>query len=144
MTWPAGPTTATGSAAATSEQLGFSGMPRRLVQAAPARLLSYLDCPRRYRFTYLDRPPPPKGPPWAHNSLGAAVHTALANWWKVPPDRRTGSTAADLVDEAWLREGFRDDAQCESARRRPARWCAGTSSGWTRPSSRSESSGLSP
>ena len=59
-------------------------MPKRLLQAAPSRLVTYLDCPRRYRFSYLDRPPPPKGPPWAHNSLGAAVHTALANWWKLP------------------------------------------------------------
>jgi hypothetical protein len=93
-------------------------MPRRLLQAAPSRLACYLDCPRRYRFTYLDRPPPPKGPPWAHNSVGAAVHTALASWWKAPPGRRTVSTIAELLDEAWLRDGFRDTAQCERARER--------------------------
>lgn len=99
-------------------QLGFSGMPRRLLQASPARLTTFLDCPRRYRFTYLDRPTPRRGPPWAHNSLGAAVHTALANWWKAPPARRTPETAANLVDDAWLRDGYRDDAQCEVARLR--------------------------
>ena len=53
-------------------------MPRRLYPCTPTRLLTWLDCPRRYRFTYLDRPAPPKGPPWAHTSLGASVHTALA------------------------------------------------------------------
>ncbi len=63
------------------EQLGFEGMPRRLYTCTPTRLSSWLDCPRRYRMTYLDRPAPPKGPPWAHNSLGASIihapgHTA--------------------------------------------------------------------
>ncbi len=99
-------------------QIGFEGMPRRLLQAAPSRLVSYLDCPRRYRFTYLDRPPPPKGPPWAHNSFGAAVHTALADWWKLPLPQRTVARAGQLLDAAWLLHGYRDDAQREAARRR--------------------------
>ncbi|MGO9382110.1 MAG: hypothetical protein ACLP4W_08430, partial [Mycobacterium sp.] len=57
-----------------AEQLSFGGMPQRLYACTPTRLTSWLDCPRRYRMTYLDRPPPPKGPPWGHNSLGASVH----------------------------------------------------------------------
>lgn len=97
-------------------QLGFEGMPKRLLQAAPSRLMTYLDCPRRYRLNYLDRPAPPKGPPWAHNSLGAAVHTSLANWWKLPIRERTVARVGDLLDEAWLRDGFRDEAQREAAR----------------------------
>lgn len=99
-------------------QLGFEGMPRRLLQAAPSRLVTYLDCPRRYRFSYLDRPSPPKGAPWAHNSLGAAVHTALASWWKLPVGRRTVERAGDLLDDAWLVDGFRDSAQRDAAQRR--------------------------
>jgi putative RecB family exonuclease len=99
-------------------QLGFEGMPRRLLQAAPSRLGCYLDCPRRYRFTYLDRPPPPKGPPWAHNSFGAAVHTALATWWKAPRERRTVDQIGPMLDEAWLVDGYRDDAQRAAARER--------------------------
>jgi putative RecB family exonuclease len=63
------------------EQLGFEGMPERLFVCTPSKLTAYEDCPRRYRFAYLDRPAPPKGPPWAHNSLGASVHTALRNWF---------------------------------------------------------------
>jgi RecB family exonuclease len=100
-----------GSAHADARQQTFEGMPRRLLQAAPSRLVTYLECPRRYRFTYLDRPPPPKGPPWAHNSLGAAVHTALANWWKLPRSQRTVEHGGRLLDQAWLSDGFRDDAQ---------------------------------
>ncbi|GAA2755639.1 RecB family exonuclease [Actinopolymorpha rutila] len=95
------------------EQLGFDAMPRRLFRATPTRLVTWLDCPRRYRFTYLDRPTPPKGPPWAHNSVGAAVHTALAAWWRLPVPERTPVAAARIAWRAWIDEGFRDDAQSQ-------------------------------
>ncbi|MFD2079364.1 PD-(D/E)XK nuclease superfamily protein [Actinopolymorpha cephalotaxi] len=95
------------------EQLGFEAMPRRLFRATPTRLVNWLDCPRRYRFTYLDRPTPPKGPPWAHNSVGACVHTALAAWWRLPVEERTPVAAARIAWRAWIDEGFRDDAQSQ-------------------------------
>ncbi len=95
------------------QQLGFDAMPRRLFRATPTRLVNWLDCPRRYRFTYLDRPTPPKGPPWAHNSVGAAVHSALAGWWRLPADARTPDAAGQLLDRCWLDDGFRSDAQSE-------------------------------
>ncbi|MGZ4611202.1 MAG: RecB family exonuclease [Actinomycetes bacterium] len=86
-------------------------MPARLFVCTPTRLTTWLDCPRRYRFTYLDRPMPPKGPPWAHNSVGSSVHTALANWYRLAPAQRTPERAGRLVEEAWLTEGFRDQNQ---------------------------------
>jgi RecB family exonuclease len=93
------------------EQLSFEGMPRRLYQCTPTRLSAWLDCPRRYRMTYLDRPPPPKGPPWAHNSLGASIHNALAGWWRLPLAERTVPAAGRLVDRGWIDEGFADQTQ---------------------------------
>jgi len=98
------------------------GMPARLYPCTPSRLTTWLDCPRRYRFTYLDRPQPAKGPPWAHLSLGAAVHTALARWWSLPFPRRQPERGADLVREHWVREGFRDDAQSARLRERAGHW----------------------
>ncbi|MGK5551236.1 RecB family exonuclease [Actinomadura kijaniata] len=100
----------------SAEQLGFEGMPRRLYTCTPSRLNAWLDCPRRYRMTYLDRPMPPKGPPWAHNSVGASVHNALAGWWKLPVEQRTPETAGRLLVRGWLTDGFRDEEQ--SARQR--------------------------
>jgi RecB family exonuclease len=93
------------------QQLGFEGMPQRLYTCTPTRLGTWLDCPRRYRMTYLDRPPPGKGPPWAHNSLGASVHNALAGWWRLPRQGRTVSAAGDLLERGWIEEGFADSAQ---------------------------------
>ncbi len=99
-------------------QLGLAGMPQRLYTCTPTRLTTWLDCPRRYRLAYLDRPAPPKGPPWAHNSVGAAVHNALAGWWRLDVPDRTPAAAGHLLDAGWLREGFRDEDQERAARAR--------------------------
>lgn len=92
-------------------ELALDGMPTRLFACTPTRLTTWLDCPRRYRFTYLDRPPPPKGPPWAHNSLGSAVHLALAGWHRLDPRARRPEVAGRLLEQVWLQEGFRTDEQ---------------------------------
>jgi RecB family exonuclease len=95
-------------------------VPQRLFMCTPSRLAAWLDCPRRYRFTYVDRPMPPKGPPWAHNTVGAAVHVALASWWSLPEAARTPEAAGRLVRERWKPMGFRDDAQAADWRERAA------------------------
>jgi RecB family exonuclease len=69
-------------------------------------------------MSYLDRPVPPKGPPWAHNSLGAAVHNALAGWWRLPLARRTVAAAGTLVDRGWIDQGFADETQSVRQRER--------------------------
>jgi hypothetical protein len=92
-----------------TEQPTFDGMPTRLWTCTPTKLDTWLSCPRRYRFTYLERRS--KGAPWAHNSVGAAVHNALRDWWSQPVERRTPDTAAELVRRSWITEGFRDAAQ---------------------------------
>ena len=97
-------------------QLTLEGMPTRLYHAAPSRLGAYLDCPRRYRLRYLDRPTPPRGAPWGHTSVGASVHTALASWWGLPADRRTPKAGGRLLVSGWLVDGFRDDRQSREAR----------------------------
>jgi len=104
------------------EQLGFAGMPERLFVCTPSKLGSYADCPRRYRYTYVDRPSPQKGPPWAHNSLGASVHTALKNWYAVPPDRRGPEALPTLLKSTWVREGYRDVEQERITYRKALGW----------------------
>ncbi|MEJ3743202.1 PD-(D/E)XK nuclease family protein [Actinomycetes bacterium KLBMP 9797] len=97
-------------------------MPERLFVCTPSKLGAYADCPRRYRYSYIDRPAPPKGPPWAHNSLGASVHTALRNWFALPPERRRPEALPTLLKGTWVREGYRDDEQERAAYRRALEW----------------------
>jgi RecB family exonuclease len=92
-------------------ELELEGLPRRLFSCTPSRLTTWVDCPRHYRMRYLDRPRPAQGPPWAHNSLGASVHNALAGWWRLAAKARTAETAGQLLDAGWLSDGFRDEQQ---------------------------------
>ncbi len=98
------------------EQPTLAGMPRRLYPCTPTRLGTWLDCPRRYRMAYLDRPPPRKGPPWAHNSFGASVHNALAGWWRLARGQRTVAAAGDLLVRGWIGEGYEGPAQSAQQR----------------------------
>jgi putative RecB family exonuclease len=95
---------------------GLTGVPRRLFSCTPTRLTAWSDCPRRYRMTYVDRPSPPKGPPWAHNSLGGSVHNALRSWYELPPEHRRLEAVPGLVDRTWVADGYRDPDQEADAR----------------------------
>jgi putative RecB family exonuclease len=89
----------------------LAGMPRRLFRASPSRLLAWLDCPRRYRMQYLDRPQPQPRVQRAHTSMGVAVHNALRDWWDLPEGQRTPEGGAALVRSSWIDVGFRDAEQ---------------------------------
>lgn len=101
-------------------QQTFEGMPQRRYSASPSRLLTWLDCPRHYRFAYLDRPRPATRPQRAHTSVGLSVHNALRDLWDVAAPRRSPSVGAGLVRERWIDVGFRDAAQSQSWRERSA------------------------
>ena len=109
------------TAAEVPQQLELMDLPRPLFAATPSRLVSF-DCPRRYWFSYLARPLPQKGPPWAHNTLGAAVHVALARWWQLEPHQRTPDSGARLVRRHWQTDGFADQQQADAWREQAAEW----------------------
>lgn len=90
-------------------------MPEPLFVCTPSKLTTFEDCPRRYRYTYVDRPAPPKGPAWAHNSLGASVHTALRGWYATPASRRRATEVARLLRATWISDGYRDQRQEDQA-----------------------------
>ena len=100
--------------------MGFGGMPKPLYAASPSRLLAWLDCPRRYRMAYLDRPTPPARSARAHTSVGVAIHTALRDWWDQPPADRTPAMGATLVARNWIDAGFRDPGQSRQWQERSA------------------------
>jgi RecB family exonuclease len=106
------------------QQLGFDSMPRKLIRVTPARLAVWNDCPRRYRMTYLDRPTPPRGGPWAHSTLGAVVHNALRAFFDLPVRKRTPEAAAALVGRGWKEDGFAGPDQSATYRDRACGWVA--------------------
>jgi len=93
-------------------------MPRRLYAASPSRLLAWLDCPRRYRMSYLDRPRPPVRAQRAHTSVGVATHNALRDYWDLAPADRSPAAAGELVRTSWIPSGFRDAEQSTRWRER--------------------------
>ncbi|MBB6571307.1 PD-(D/E)XK nuclease family protein [Kribbella sandramycini] len=87
-------------------------MPTRLFVATPTKLLTFADCKRKYRFTYLESPRPPKGPAWAHNTVGGIVHEVLADFFgRWPAAQRTPDAVVERIRTGWRNEGFRDEAQ---------------------------------
>jgi putative RecB family exonuclease len=90
-----------------------------LYSVSPSRLLAWLDCPRRYRMQYLDRPKPAARPPRAHTSVGMATHNVLRDFWDLAPLERTPSAVEKLVARSWIDVGFRDPEQS-------GRWCTRT------------------
>ncbi|MBW3086629.1 hypothetical protein KEM60_02858 [Austwickia sp. TVS 96-490-7B] len=104
----------------TPDQSLLAGMPRRLVSASPSRMNTWLDCPRQYRFRYLDRPRPKARPQRAHTTVGTITHDVLRDFWDVEPSSRTPQLVTDLVSQAWHDTGFRDAEQSMRWRARVA------------------------
>jgi len=105
-----------------SDQQTFDGMPERLFACTPYRLETWLDCPKKYRYTYIDTPKPPRGGPWGHTSMGSAVHNALREWFTLALEERTMEKGAELVVKNWRNEGFRDEEQSDRYRFRAQNW----------------------
>ena len=106
-----------------SAQLEMPGMPRRLFPATPSKLASFGDCPRRYRFTYVDRPDAAEGAAVGaqqrrlRGARGAAVVVGAAG----RAAHRAGRPPA-AVRPAGRPTGFRDAEQSERWRARAAGW----------------------
>lgn len=99
-------------------QQTFAGMPLPLYAASPSKLSAWLDCPRRYRMSYLARPRPMARAPRAHTSIGIATHNALRDWWDLPLAERGPGAGAEMVRRAWIDMGFRDPDQSQRWRAR--------------------------
>lgn len=93
-------------------QAEFPGMPLRLIPASPSRLDTWLQCPRKFRFQYLDKPKRPSKV-WAHQMVGISVHNALKEWWSLPVEKRTAASGSALLRANWRVEGFRDLDQAD-------------------------------
>lgn len=94
----------------------------RLVKVTPSKLAAWNDCPRRYRMAYVDRPTPARGAPWAHTTVGAAVHGTLRELFDWPGGRRSPALAEALLAAKWHPVGFEDPEQSVEMRQLAQRW----------------------
>lgn len=105
---------------ASQEELSAPGItwPTRLFRASASRLNAWLDCPRRYRMVYLDRPRPQARPQRAHTSVGVVTHGVLRDFWDLPAPQQTPQGVRELVESSWIEVGFRDAQQSSRWRAR--------------------------
>jgi RecB family exonuclease len=80
-----------------------------LVKLSATKVGTWLDCPRKYFFSYVARQPRTRS--WAHLSYGNAVHGALREWFDLPMGARKAERVPALVDAAWSDAGFEDESQ---------------------------------
>jgi putative RecB family exonuclease len=86
------------------------------LQLSPSKVSTWLDCPRRYFFAYVERRP--SGRSWAHLSFGNSVHAALREWFALARSQRDPLRVTEIVSQQWIDAGFRDAEQSETWRRR--------------------------
>lgn len=79
------------------------------VKLSPTKVATWLDCPRRFFFTYVERQR--SGEQWAHFSFGSSVHAALRTWFDFPAQERSRSSVDGLVASVWIDSGYRDREQ---------------------------------
>lgn len=78
------------------------------MKVSATKLGTWLDCPRRFLLTYVERAP--RGA-WAHLSYGNAIHLALRDAYG--DEESAGLASQVLVDRHWTDGGFRDAQQSE-------------------------------
>ncbi|HVL81363.1 MAG TPA: PD-(D/E)XK nuclease family protein [Actinomycetota bacterium] len=75
-----------------------------LFELNPSRLQTYLDCPRQYRYRYVDHRPERRSFP--QTALGRSVHRALRDFYALPPADRTESNLILNLRHAWDPSGY--------------------------------------
>ncbi len=84
-----------------------------LFELNPSKLQCYLDCPRQYRFRYVDRRPERRtfGP----TALGRSVHKALRDFYGIDRTERSLENLLRALRRAWDGTGYRSSKEAEDA-----------------------------
>lgn len=84
-----------------------------LFELNPSKLQCYIDCPKQYRFRYVDkrRERRPSGP----TALGLSVHKALRELYGMVPAERTIDNLIRSLRLGWDPTGYRSNKEAEDA-----------------------------
>lgn len=84
-----------------------------LFELNPSKLQCYLDCPRQYRFRYIDRRPERRT--FSPTALGLSVHKALRDFYGLEPAQRTVENLLRALRRAWDKTGYRSAQEAEDS-----------------------------
>jgi len=82
-----------------------------MLYLSPFKISMFLECPRRYKFHYIDGLAEKFKKPKPHFTMGENVHRTLKEFYdSLPPQKRTKENLENLLREIWRqnRAGFRD------------------------------------
>jgi putative RecB family exonuclease len=84
-----------------------------LFELNPSKLQCYLDCPRQYKFRYVDRRPERRtfGP----TALGRSVHKAMRDFYALEGVERTLDNLLRALRRAWDSTGYRGQKEAADA-----------------------------
>ncbi len=86
--------------------VGDDGRPRPPRRLSPSGASTFEQCPRRWRFRYVDRLPDPPGP---EALVGTFAHLVLERLMQQPPSRRTKDDARRIARALWPEVSGCDD-----------------------------------
>ena len=80
-----------------------------MFRLSPTKLSTYRECPRKYRFQYIDRLGPLYRKARPYFTMGSNVHAALKSFFSLPLRARRTQALTRLLEEQWERNrvGFR-------------------------------------
>lgn len=76
---------------------------------SPSQLGTFVQCPRKYSFQYVERVPVERKPS-PHLVFGNAIHAALDAVYSMPPEARTVEAAQQAMRDAWKQDRERQGA----------------------------------
>ncbi|MEX0874681.1 MAG: PD-(D/E)XK nuclease family protein [Actinomycetota bacterium] len=84
-----------------------------LFELNPSKLQCYLDCPRQYKFRYVDRRSERRA--FGPTALGLSVHKALRVFYGMDRDERTLENLLRALRRSWDGTGYRSAKEAEEA-----------------------------
>jgi RecB family exonuclease len=84
-----------------------------LFEVNPSKVQCYLDCPRQYRFRYVDKRSERRA--FGPSALGRSVHKAMRDFYAMDPAERTVGNLLRALRRAWDGAGYRSAKEAEDA-----------------------------
>ena len=84
-----------------------------MLKISPFALSMFNQCPRQYKFRYIDGLARQYRKPWPWLTMGDNIHAALKDFLSAPVEHRTQETIETLLRKKWQRnrQGFADEEE---------------------------------